>query len=83
MNLSNDQKDRIVKLLSSRLGTIKCPMCGRSSGFDLFDSEVQTLCLDKNQSGQIDFSNIRYIPTFVLVCKSCGYISHFNAGQYL
>lgn len=83
MNLSKEELDKALRGLSLKFGTMKCPMCGSSTGFEFAPVEIQSLGIERDDLGRFKFDGrIAYIPTIAGTCKECGYIVQFNLRRF-
>ncbi|MGD1120249.1 MAG: hypothetical protein ABR886_12345 [Dehalococcoidales bacterium] len=71
-----DQKDQIIKALSERGANLPCPRCGNNA-FTLLDGYFNQIIQEEPQG--IVLSG-RTIPSVVVACKRCGYLSQHAAG---
>ncbi len=75
-DLTQEQKDKIIKALTDRLAKLPCPRCGNDT-FTLLDGYF-------NQIIQTDLKGIvlggRTIPSVVVACNRCGYLSQHALG---
>jgi len=69
--LSQEQMQRIIKVLEEKGAKLPCPRCG-SRGFTLLNGYF-------NQTVQIETSGLviggMAVPTVVVLCDKCGFIS--------
>lgn len=73
--LNNNQKERIVNALSTKIKYFECPMC-HSHSFTIADGYiVQGL---QNNIKTIILGNM--IPSIAIVCNNCGFMSQHNLG---
>ena len=74
--LSQDQKDRIIKALTERGARLPCPRCGNQN-FTLVDGYF-------NQPIQTELGGLVIggpsIPSVVVVCTRCGFLSQHALG---
>lgn len=74
--ISNEDKQKIISKLNSRIGNIKCPMCGNNH-FIIVDGYF-------NPTMQDDLNNLVLggpsIPSIAIVCNKCGFISSHALG---
>jgi len=75
-DLTQEQKDKIIKALTDRGAKLPCPRCGNDS-FTLLDGYF-------NQIIQTELKGIvlggRAIPSIVVACNRCGYLSQHALG---
>jgi hypothetical protein len=75
-DLTQEQKDKIIKALADRGVTLPCPRCG-TYDFTLLDGYL-------NQIIQTEPAGIvlggRTIPSVVVACNRCGYLSQHALG---
>lgn len=73
---NQEQKDKIIKALADRGANLPCPRCGNDD-FTLLDGYF-------NQIIQAEPRGIvlagRTIPSIVVACKRCGYLSQHAVG---
>lgn len=73
---SPEVRDRITRALNSKGVTIKCPMCGQMK-LSIVDGYF-------NQTIQTHFQGLvfggRTIPSAVLACLHCGFLSQHSLG---
>ena len=74
--ISNEDKQKIISKLNSKIGNIKCPMCGNNH-FIIADGYF-------NPTMQDDLNNLVLggpsIPSIAIVCNKCGFISSHALG---
>lgn len=74
--LKEEDREKIIKILSKRIGNFTCPICheGHLSLVDGYSSHVLTDNFHViNMDGKI-------IPFVMLVCNNCGFISQHALG---
>ena len=76
VQMSQEQKQKIIKALEEREAKLPCPRCGNGS-FTLLDGYL-------NQTIQQDLIGITIggpsIPSVVVACNRCGYLSQHALG---
>lgn len=79
--LSEEDKQQIVDKLKERGANIVCPMC-KNSEFFLADGYFNQKLTDGSDyaHGFIPSLNGATMPTVVLVCKNCGFVSQHALG---
>lgn len=74
--LSNEQKEKIIKVLEEKGAKLPCPRCGNNS-FILIDGYL-------NQTIQAELKGIVIggpsLPSIVIACNRCGYLSLHALG---
>ena len=74
--LTEEEKQRIISMISGRVNWLKCPMCGNNQ-FSILDGYF-------NHTLQSDFNNLVLggpsIPSVGIVCNKCGFISQHALG---
>mgnify|MGYP003469838618 CR=1 FL=1 len=74
--ISNEDKQKIISKLNSKIDNIKCPMCGNNH-FIIADGYF-------NPTMQDDLNNLVLggpsIPSIAIVCNKCGFISSHALG---
>ncbi|MDD3580081.1 MAG: hypothetical protein PHW74_03550 [Desulfobacca sp.] len=74
--LSKELKDKIIKALEARQAKLPCPRCGHQSFIILdgfFNPTLQT-------EGEVQVRAGPSVPTVVVICKQCGFISQHALG---
>lgn len=76
IEVSQEQKEKIIKALEERGAKLPCPRCGNKS-FTLLDGYF-------NQTIQSELSGIMIggpsIPSVVVACARCGFLSQHALG---
>lgn len=75
--LNDDEKQRIVNAVYSRIQSLECPMCHHKAFTFIDGYVVQPI---QNNKKKFLVANIPLIPTVVLVCNNCGFMSQHNLG---
>lgn len=74
--MDDSRKDEIISVLSQRIKNFECPMCHHHH-FEVLDGYMLDML-------QADYQNMiiggQTIPSIVLVCTNCGYISRHALG---
>jgi ribosomal protein L37E len=73
---NQDQKDAIIKVLSERGANLPCPRCGNNA-FTLLDGYFNQVIQDEPKGIVLGG---RTIPSIVVACKRCGYLSQHAIG---
>jgi len=73
---TQDQKDAIIKALSDRGASLPCPRCGNNA-FTLLDGYFNQIIQDEPKGIVLGG---RTIPSIVVACKRCGYLSQHAIG---
>ena len=74
--LSDEERIKIGKILSERLGIITCPIC-KKGHFALIDGYLSHVLTDDYHQINLDG---KMIPFVMLACNNCGYITHHALG---
>ena len=74
---AQDQKDKIIKALMERGANLPCPRCGNNA-FTLLDGYFNQII--QNEPKGIVLGG-RTIPSIVIACKRCGYLSQHAVGM--
>ena len=72
------RKNEIVKALEERGATRPCSRCGNES-FQLFDGYSMVL-VNRNLNAALFIATDNFIPSIVVVCTNCGYLSQHSLG---
>jgi ribosomal protein L37E len=73
---TQSQKDAIIKALSERGANLPCPRCGNNA-FTLLDGYFNQVIQDEPKGIVLGG---RTIPSIVVACKRCGYLSQHAIG---
>jgi len=73
---TQDQKDKIIKVLTDRGAVLPCPRCGNDD-FTLLDGYFNQIIQDEPRGIVLGG---RTIPSIVIACKRCGYLSQHALG---
>lgn len=67
--------------IQSKLGNLKCPICGKT---DMFYTDVPThvISFPTTESG-IDFTKVSYMNCLCVKCLNCGYVMQFHLDNLL
>ncbi len=75
--LTKKQKEDIANILQERGATLPCPRCGRNEFFVSDGYFVQSVQIELTGTVLGGSS----IPSIVIVCKNCGYLSQHALGR--
>ena len=74
----------VIPALQKKVGTIKCPVCGKIEGFNVENTEFHCVSYDRNGTGiNLNPPECRFVPMAQVTCKHCGYIMNFNLSILL
>lgn len=74
--MSEEEKMKIAKALSQKLGNIVCPICHQSR-YTLLDGYFAST-VQKGYKG-LELGG-RVLPSVMLVCNNCGHLDNFSLG---
>lgn len=74
--LKDEERNKIAKILSERIGNFTCPICKRGH-FSLIDGYSSYALTDNYRKINIDG---KIIPFTMLVCDNCGFITQHALG---
>jgi ribosomal protein L37E len=73
---TQDQKDKIIKVLTERGANLPCPRCGNNA-FTLLDGYFNQIIQEEPKGIVLGG---RTIPSIIIACKRCGYLSQHALG---
>jgi len=73
---TQDQKDKIIKVLTERGANLPCPRCG-TKAFTLLDGYFNQIIQEEPKGIVLGG---RTIPSIIIACKHCGYLSQHALG---
>lgn len=74
--LTNEQKEKIVKVLNERIETLQCPMCNKGP-FTFIDGLFNFSLQGSLSSYTLGGTSV---PMITIVCNNCGYVSFHALG---
>lgn len=74
--LNQEEKQKIIQILSEKINTLKCPMCDNKN-FSIADGYFFNLIQDNLESIKLGGVSI---PTIAIICKKCGFVSQHALG---
>ncbi len=82
MELTPEQKEKTLALISEKIGGRPCPMCGKHHDNILIEHEIQLLSFFRKGYGISNhLAPQAVLPTLAVTCSNCGYVALFNLIQ--
>ena len=75
--LNEEERKKIAKVLSERIGNFTCPIC-KKGHFSLIDGYSSHVLTDNYRMINLDG---KMIPFIMLACNNCGFISQHALGS--
>jgi ribosomal protein L37E len=76
--ISEEQKNKIIKALSERGVVLPCPRCGNKN-FNLVGGYVNSIIQTELTGGVVIGGPV--IPSVIIVCDHCGFMSQHAIGK--
>lgn len=75
--MKEELKKKLINSILERVPNYHCPICG-SHSFSIVDGFAQVQL--QNELSRTVVLGGQVIPTFMIVCNNCGFISHHAVG---